>query len=219
MSVASRSISHSATRSVRSQTPAAAAAATLDKTETLINKLDFDRSLISDDPAAGIRLYYKRYKAVLAAILKYEGMHKSKDWDASFIPTTIDIIKIVTSRTMWYSHYKMFEKVSRYPELGEWLDETEDAPGDVELWGFESEVYQWGHLQAFIKRDGEPLEDSDGKNVPAKKKKTHKKAKTKTKGKSRARAASSSGEESGSDEEAEPIQKSKKKVASGSSRR
>jgi hypothetical protein len=204
---------------VRSQTPAAAAAATLDKTETLINKLDFDRSLISDDPAAGIRLYYKRYKAVLAATLKYEGMHKSKDWDASFIPTTIDIIKIVTSRTMWYSHYKMFEKVSRYPELVEWLDETEDAPGDVELWGFESEVYQWGHLQAFIKRDGEPLEDSDGKKVPAKKKKTHKKAKTKTKGKSRARAASSSEEETGSDEEAEPVQKSKKKVASGSSRR
>jgi hypothetical protein len=205
---------------VRSQTPAAAAA-TLDKTETLINKLDFDRSLISDDPAAGIRLYYKRYKAVLAAILKYEGMHKSKDWDASFIPTTIDIIKIVTSRTMWYSHYKMFEKVSRYPELVEWLDETEDAPGDVELWGFESEVYQWGHLQAFIKRDGEPLEDSesDGKKVAAKKKKSHKKAKTKTKGKSRARAASSSGEETGSDEEAEPVQKSKKKVASGSSRR
>jgi hypothetical protein len=203
---------------VHSQTPAAAAA-TLDKTETLINKLDFDRSLISDDPAAGIRLYYKCYKAVLAATLKYEGMQKSKDWDASFIPTTIDIIKIVTSRTMWYSHYKMFEKVSRYPELVEWLDETEDAPGDVELWGFESEVYQWGHLQAFIKRDGEPLEDSDGKKVPAKKKKTHKKAKTKTKGKSRARAASSSGEETGSDEEAEPAQKSKKKVASGSSRR
>ncbi|KIJ90074.1 hypothetical protein K443DRAFT_52114, partial [Laccaria amethystina LaAM-08-1] len=133
VSVASQSISHSATRSVHSQTPAAA---TLHKTETFINKLDFDRSLIPDDPAAGIRLYYKRYKAVLAATLKYEGMHKSKAWDASFIPTTIDIIKIVTSRTMWYSHYKMFEKVSRYPELMEWLDETEEAPGDVELWGF-----------------------------------------------------------------------------------
>jgi hypothetical protein len=217
VSVASRSISHSATRSVRSQTPAAA---TLDKTETLINKLDFDRSLIPDDSAAVIRLYYIHYKAVLVATLKYEGMHKSKAWDASFIPTTIDIIKIVTSRTMSYSHYKMFEKVSHYPELMEWLDETEEAPGDVELWGFECEVYQWGHLQAFIKRDGEPLEDSDGEKVPAKKKKSHKKAGTRTKGKSRARAASPSGGESGSDEEAEPVHKSsKKKVASGSCRR
>jgi len=217
VSVASRSISHSATHSVHSQTPAGA---TLDKTEMLIIKLDFDRSLIPDDPAAGICLYYKRYKAVLAAILKYEGMIKSKAWDASFIPTTIDIIKIVTSRTMWYSHYKIFEKVSRYPELMEWLDETEDAPGDVELWGFECEVYQWGHLQAFIKRGGEPLEDSDEEKAAAKKKKSHKKAGTKSKGKSRARAASPSGEESGSDEDAEPVQKSrKKKVASGSRRR
>jgi len=87
----------------------------------------------------------------------------------------------------------------------EWLDETEDAPGDVELWGFECEVYQWGHLQAFIKCDGEPLEDSDGEKVPAKKKKSHKKAKTKTKGKSRARAASPSRGESGSDEESESV--------------
>ena len=74
-------------------------------------------------------------------------------------------------------------------------------------------------FKLFIKHDGEPLEDSDGEKVPAKKKKTHKKAKTKTKGKSRARAASPSRGESGSDEESEPVHKShKKKVASGSRR-
>src|SRR6266702_773013 len=113
-SVASRSISHSASHSVCSQTPAGAIHT---KTETLIDKLDFDRSLIPDDPSAGIRCYYQCYKAVLAATLKYEKMHKSKDWDASFIPTTNDIINIVTSRTMWYSHYKLFEKVSRYTQM------------------------------------------------------------------------------------------------------
>jgi len=104
--------------------------------------------LIPDDPSAGIRYYYQRYKAVLAATLKYEKMHKSKDWDASFIPTTNDIINIVTSRTMWYSHYKLFEKVSRYTQMMDWLNETDDAPADIELWGFESGVYQWAHLQA-----------------------------------------------------------------------
>ena len=220
-SVASRSISHSASHSVHSQTPAGAIHT---KTETLIDKLDFDRSLIPDDPSAGIRYYYQRYKAVLAATLKYEKMHKSKDWDASFIPTTNDIINIVTSRTMWYSHYKLFEKVSRYTQMMDWLNETDDAPADIELWGFESGVYQWAHLQAFIKRGGEPLEDSDdesdGAKAQAKKKKTHKKAKTKTKGKSRAKAASPSGEESESQEESESVQKpSKKKIASGSRRR
>ena len=106
----------------------------------------------------------------------------------------------------------------------DWLNETEDAPANIELWGFESDVYQWAHLQAFIKRGGEPLEDSDGESdgakAQARKKKTHKKANTKTKGKSRAKAASPSGEESESQEESEPVQKlSKKKIASGSCRR
>src|SRR6267143_2105561 len=117
-----------------------------------------------------------------------------------------------------------FEKVSRYPQMMDWLNETEDAPANIKLWGFESGVYQWAHLQAFIKCDGEPLEDSDGESdgakAQAKKKKTHKKAKTKTKGKSRAKAASPSGEESESQEESESVQKpSKKKIASGSRRR
>jgi len=205
--------------------------------------------LIPDNPSAGIRLYYKRYKAVLAAILKYEKMQKAKTWDAPFIPNTIDIIKIVTSRTMWYSHYKHFEKTSRYPQMMEWLNETEDAPADIELWGFECDVYQWAHLEAFIKRDGEPLEDSngesDGEKSLAKKKKTHKKAETKKKGKARAKAASPSGEESepvqksqthkkaetkkkgkarakaasSSGEESEPVQKSAKKHIASGSRR
>jgi hypothetical protein len=102
----------------------------------------------------------------------------------------------------------------------EWLNETEDAPADIKLWGFECDIYQWAHLEAFIKRGREPLEDSshglDRAKAQTKKKKTHKKtdtkkADTKNKGKSRAKAASSSREES------EPVQKScKKHVASGS---
>ena len=161
--------------------------------------------MIPDNPSAGIRLYYKRYRAVLAATLKYEEIHKAKNWDAPFIPTTMDIIKIVTSRTMWYSNYKHFEKISRYPQMIEWLNETEKALPDIELWGFECDVYQWAHLEGFIQRDGEPLEDSDDESdrakAQAKKKKTHKKAATKDKGKSKAKAkaASSSGGESDSD--------------------
>ena len=202
--------------------------------------------MATQDQSAGIRVYYKHYEAVLAAILKYEKLRKAGDWDASFTPTTIDIAQIVTSRSMWYSHYKLFDKVSRYPHMIEWLNETEDAVADIDLWGFEREVYQWAHLEQFLKRDGEPLEDSDGESDGAKaqvkKKKTHKKI-TKDKGKPKPKAASPSENESDSEsaqkpsksakgkpkpkaaspsgEESEVVQKPQKKknVASGSHRR
>jgi hypothetical protein len=171
--------------------------------------------LITEDNSDGIRLYYKCYKAVLAATLKYEELRKAGDWDAPFIPTINDFALIVTSRSMWYSHYKHFEKVSRYPQMIKWLNETEDAIGDIELWGFECDVYQWAHLEGFLKRDGKPLEDSEDESEEAKaqvkKKKTHKKVNTK--GKAKAKVASSSGEKS--DSELESAEKPRKKHTKG----
>jgi hypothetical protein len=116
---------------------------------------------------------------------------------------------------MWYSHYKNFEKVSRYPQMIKWLNETEDAIADIKLWGFECDVYQWAHLEGFLKRDGKLLEDSEDESEEAKaqvkKKKTHKKVNTK--GKAKAKVASSSGEKSGS--ELESAEKPRKKNTKG----
>jgi hypothetical protein len=53
---------------------------------------------------------------------------------------------------MWYPHYRHFEKVTRYPQMIKWLNETEDAIADIKLWGFECDVYQWAHLEGFLKR-------------------------------------------------------------------
>ena len=171
--------------------------------------------MISDDPLAGIRLYYKRYKAVLDATLKYETLRKAGGWDAPFIATTMDIVKIVVSRSMWYSHYKLFDKLSRYPQMIEWLDETEDAPTNIELWGFDCDVYHWAHFEAFLKRDGEPLEssddESDGEKAQTQKKKPHKKANTKDKGKAKAKAKAASPSEEESEPELKSAQKSHKK--------
>ena len=187
------------------------------KTEALIKKLEFDVSLTTQDQGTGIRIYYQRYKAVLAAILKYESLCKAGNWDGLFTPTHIDFVQLVTSKSMWYKQYKLFDQVSRYPQMIEWLGESEDTPTDIELWGFECDIYQWAHLEGFLKQGGKPLKDSenesDSEKVQIKKKKIHKK---KDKGKAKATAVSSSEEES----ELESAQKSqKKKVASGSGTR
>ena len=183
----------------------------------LANKLDFDRSLMIEDSSGGIRFYYKRYLAVLAATLKFNELQKAGKWDAPFIPTIIDFAQIVTSRTMWYSNYRNFEKVSRYPQMIDWLNETENAVSDIELWGFECETYQWAHFDRFLKRDGKPLGDSEDESeeekVQVKKKKTHKKvdAKDKGKAKAKAKAKEASSREETSESESESAQKSQKK--------
>ena len=183
------------------------------KTEALIKKLEFDVSLTTQDQGTGIHIYYQHYKAVLAAILKYESLCKAGNWDGLFTPTHIDFVQLVTSKSMWYKQYKLFDQVSRYPQIIEWLGESEDRLTDIELWEFEHDIYQWTHFEGFLKRGGKPLKDSESESDSEKvqiKKKTHKK---KDKAKAKAKAVSSSEGES----ELESAQKSqKKKVASGS---
>jgi hypothetical protein len=167
--------------------------------------------LTVEDPSAGIRVYYKRYEAVLAARLKYDKLHKAGDWDAPFFPTTVDFFQLVTSRSMWYKQYKLFEQVSRYPQMIEWLKESEHSPTNSELWGFDRDIYQWAHLEHFLKCDGKPLEgsedESDGAKAQVKKKKTHKKVNVEKKGKIKAKAALSSEGESESEVEKKKTQK------------
>src|SRR6266545_1991871 len=148
------------------------------KGQTLIKKLEFDISLTTQDQGAGIRIYYKHYNAVLAAILKYESLRKAGNCDGLFTPTHIDFVQLVTSKSMWYKQYKLFDQVSRYPQIIELLGESEDRLTDIELWGFEHDIYQWTHLEGFLKRDGKPLKDSESESDSEKvqmKKKTHKK--------------------------------------------
>jgi hypothetical protein len=163
--------------------------------------------LTTQDQAAGVRVYYQRYEAVLAAQKKFEKLHKAGKWDASFHPTQDNFIALITSRSMWYNFYKKnFDKLPRYEVMREWLLETSEAT-DLEIWGFERTLYQWGHLQDYFARDGKPLEveveeDESDDDKPQKKKKTHKKVKVdkkKDKGKARAKEVASEEESSESD--------------------
>ena len=156
------------------------------------------------DQGAGVRVYYQRYKAVLAAQVKFSKLQKAGEWDASFIPTQNDFIGLVTSHTMWYNDYKKnFEQAERYPEMIEWLQDSLEALSDIEIWGFEQKVYQWSHLQAYFACDGKVWKESeDGSKVKtANARKGHKKVKKEKrndKGKAKAKAR-----ERSSDEESE----------------
>jgi len=96
-------------------------------------------ALTTQEQGCGIRVYYKRYEAVLAAQLKYEKIRKLGDWDALFMPTQNDFYQLVTSRSMWYKHYKLFEQMPRYPQLIDWLKESDNAQSNIEIWGFDCE--------------------------------------------------------------------------------
>ena len=162
---------------------------------------------LTQDQAASVCVYYQCYEAVLAAQKKFEKLHKAGKWDASFHPTQDNFIALVTSRSMWYNFYKKnFDKLPCYEAMQEWLLETSEAT-DLEIWGFEPTLYQWGHLQDYFAHDGKPLEveveeDESDDDKPQKKKKMHKKVKVdkkKDKGKARAKEVASEEESSESD--------------------
>jgi hypothetical protein len=136
-------VSRSQTPSIAPTAPTALEASDAStKLEILIEKLDFDQDLTTQDQAAGVRVYYQCYEAVLAAQKKFGKLHKAGKWDASFHPTQDNFIALITSHSMWYNFYKKnFDKLSHYEVMREWLLETSEAT-NLEIWGFERMLYQ-----------------------------------------------------------------------------
>ena len=66
----------------------------------------------------------------------------------------VDLKGIFASSFYFYSNYKLFKFVAKYPSLVDWLENTEDCLSNDEIWGF-SEDYNLGSMQKFLHQQGE----------------------------------------------------------------
>jgi hypothetical protein len=89
----------------------------------------------------GLRLNYLKYQSVITAHSALGRMVREGKWQGKK-PTDTDIIEMVVSRSMWYSHYKkVFSRVAQFPDMQKWLKEEDGAPTDYEIWGEEGKVH------------------------------------------------------------------------------
>jgi len=105
---------------------------------------------LSDRTEGGLCHAYEKYKAYLQACKTYGEKAADKSWVGDRL-TGADIIQLFVSKSFFHFHYKIFfSKVSNYPDMVEWLENSLDAPFDGDLWGEEKGSYNFKDLERFI---------------------------------------------------------------------
>jgi hypothetical protein len=99
---------------------------------------------------ATLHVAYERYQAYLSASRKLDSMVADQTWTGKR-PSTIQLADLFISKTMFFSFYRRaFSKVSKFPQMVKWLQGGEDAPNDVEVWGYEKGLYNFTDLLEFL---------------------------------------------------------------------
>jgi len=103
---------------------------------------------------------WQKYKACLAATKTCNVLWESGKLRDVFDrkPTQADIISIFKGKSQWHLTYKKaFPKVSGYPTMVAWLEDSEDKLSDIELWGILKPAYTFSDLFEWLEKGGEGL--------------------------------------------------------------
>ena len=115
-------------------------------------------SYLADRSQRSLRHSYAKYKAFLGAIPVLEKKWKDGDLPYQRKPTHEQIIETMQSKTYWYAYIrKYFPRVSEYSEMVAWLEDAEDAPSDLEVWGVEKDQYGFVDLDIWLRNEGKGL--------------------------------------------------------------
>jgi len=132
----------------------------------------------------GVRVSYLKYQTILRAFSTLTKKVKGGEWPGRK-PAGQDIIDMVVSKSMWYSHYKkLFPQVSNHPDMQKWLQDDQDSSPDSEIWTNQKGLYEFHDLAEWYKerekqnkgrkgRKGKKdnIEDEEGTGKKSKKKK------------------------------------------------
>jgi hypothetical protein len=129
----------------------------------LMTRLNIPSNLVNRTDG-GLHIGYQKYKAFLEANATLAALCASREWEGKK-PSVTDLIEIFQSKSMWHAnHSKAFSRVSDYPEMVSWLEKREDAPSNIELWGYERVAYNFKDLFAFLNGKAEEVGKSGGKS-------------------------------------------------------
>ena len=114
--------------------------------------LKISPQLMNQEGKVPLTLAYERYKACNKAMQDFNRMKAAKTWPSTCPePTATDIIEIFISKSMWHQYYvALFSHISKYPDMVEWLEDGEDRPSDVDVWGLQKTSYTFSDLKKWL---------------------------------------------------------------------
>ena len=119
----------------------------------MMSLLDIPASLtFRPKGSVDLRIAYTKYKGYLQAQSTMLRMTSEGTWSLRK-PKAEELVEIFMSKSVWHSSYqKFFPMAKDYPLLLSWLDNAEDAPSNIDVFGEEKNPYTFKDFQAFINR-------------------------------------------------------------------
>jgi hypothetical protein len=126
---------------------------------------------LADRSQRSLRHSYAKYKAFLAAIPVLDAKWKNNELPFARKPTHEQVIETMQSKTFWYDYIrKFFPRVAEYPNMVAWLENEDDGPSDIEVWGVEKTQYGFIDLDVWLKNEGKGLVVVEERNRKGKQK-------------------------------------------------
>ena len=73
-------------------------------------------------------------------------------------PTKSDIISVFKGKSQWYLTYsKAFPRLSGYPTMVSWLENSDDKLSDIKLWEVSKPTYTFSDLLEWLANGAESL--------------------------------------------------------------
>jgi len=109
---------------------------------------------LADHSEGGLVLAYQKYKGYLEASQTHKQLVADGVWDGPKF-TSVDLMELFVSKSYFHSHYKKhFSKVTNYPLLLEWLENSpNNRPTDKSVWGEVKSVYTFKDLELYFEKN------------------------------------------------------------------
>ena len=132
---------------------------------------------LTDRSDAPLRIAYQRWKAHHAAVDALTKRIAEGRWSFKR-PNAKQLIEMFTSKSNWHEYYvPAFQNLSDYPDMLLWLEQDDDAPSNVEVWGVDKDNFLFKDMDSYqsrmMKRSGkrkERGEEEENKGKSHKKK-------------------------------------------------
>jgi hypothetical protein len=134
---------------------------------------------LTNSSTPGLCAAYLRWKGYQEAHARLDRMVADGSWKGPQ-PTLGEIACCFVKHSTWHQNYKPnFKSISDYPDMVRWLDQTDDAPTDMELWGYAKDRYGFDDLRKYFARIQAKQQGGSGQKRKAsvEEKKSHKKVK------------------------------------------
>ena len=143
-----------------------------------------------------LRVWYHKYNAYEMAWTQIQALRSKGQWQ--FNLGKMELINLFGKRSMWNSHVRpAMRNINDYQAMIEWLERAEDdtEPSDLEVWGFNKQVYTFSDLEAWKKKKNGSLKQKEQREEQREEKgKGKEKEKEKEKEKKRGKRGKESGE-------------------------